>query len=68
MSENERLTVNKRAIRPYMTRQKAVEIIKEHARLPLVYCNPDLNDAIKLAIACLKPTPVSNYPTSDPRD
>ncbi len=37
-----------------MTIDKAIEILSDHDRLPLVFKNPDLHASIKLAIDALK--------------
>jgi hypothetical protein len=68
MSEQEQEPKNQPAIRPYMTREKAIHILGTTANWHTCTLDEDFYDALKLAVHDMQMVASAHHATSDPRD
>ena len=68
MSEQMELPLTPDAIRPYMTRKKAIEILQEGLRTGWGVLDQDGFDALRLAVNDMLMVQNAHHATSDPRD
>jgi HD-GYP domain-containing protein (c-di-GMP phosphodiesterase class II) len=68
MSELEREKINKTAIRPYMTRAKAITVLEDCLKLSGKTFDPDFYDAVQFAIGDMHMVSQAHHASSDPRD
>lgn len=68
MVEQKRANEQSGAIRPYMTRAKAIELLSPISQGQFAMLDDDLMNALKLAIQALRWVEAVHHEVTDPRD